>query len=207
MIIEIGAHHLAPHTSCVTDHHHSLLEYFGLCSLWQRVQRQKEQTWYDSPQTHLLRSSEWVFYSLANPFSEDSLALESRSCLCCPLRPSSHLCVRVFCLQCSLLGKLRLECADLLEARGVVLRDPAVFSFLWVVDFPLFLPKEDSPGELESAHHPFTAPHPSDVHLLHTEPEKVPVYFHLRKCGSKSREPLQCDPVLAAPEETVRLSP
>lgn len=74
---------------------------------------------------------------------------------------------------CSLLGKLRLECADLLEARGVLLRDPALFSFLWVVDFPLFLPKEGNPGELESAHHPFTAPHPSDIHLLHTEPEKV----------------------------------
>ncbi|XP_016077008.1 PREDICTED: aspartate--tRNA ligase, mitochondrial isoform X2 [Miniopterus natalensis] len=74
---------------------------------------------------------------------------------------------------CSLLGKLRLECADLLEARGVLLRDPALFSFLWVVDFPLFLPKEENPGELESAHHPFTAPHPSDIHLLHTEPEKV----------------------------------
>ncbi|XP_032948622.1 aspartate--tRNA ligase, mitochondrial [Rhinolophus ferrumequinum] len=74
---------------------------------------------------------------------------------------------------CSLLGKLRLECADLLEARGVVLRDPAVFSFLWVVDFPLFLPKEENPGELESAHHPFTAPHPSDIHLLYTEPEKA----------------------------------
>lgn len=74
---------------------------------------------------------------------------------------------------CSLLGQLRLECADLLEARGVVLRDPARFSFLWVVDFPLFLPKEGHPGELESAHHPFTAPHPSDVHLLSAEPEKV----------------------------------
>ncbi|XP_006867118.1 PREDICTED: aspartate--tRNA ligase, mitochondrial [Chrysochloris asiatica] len=74
---------------------------------------------------------------------------------------------------CSLLGKLRLECADLLEARGMVLRDSALFSFLWVVDFPLFLPKEDNPGELESAHHPFTAPHPSDIHLLYTEPEKV----------------------------------
>ncbi|XP_012409968.1 aspartate--tRNA ligase, mitochondrial [Trichechus manatus latirostris] len=74
---------------------------------------------------------------------------------------------------CSLLGKLRLECADLLEARGVVLRDPSLFSFLWVVDFPLFLPKEENPGELESAHHPFTAPHPSDIHLLYTEPEKV----------------------------------
>lgn len=74
---------------------------------------------------------------------------------------------------CSLLGRLRLECADLLETRGVVLRDPALFSFLWVVDFPLFLPKEENPGELESAHHPFTAPHPDDIHLLYTEPEKV----------------------------------
>nr|XP_045733389.1 aspartate--tRNA ligase, mitochondrial isoform X2 [Mirounga angustirostris] len=76
---------------------------------------------------------------------------------------------------CSVLGKLRLECADLLEARGLVLRDPALFSFLWVVDFPLFLPKEENPGELESAHHPFTAPHPSDLQLLYTEPKKEDV--------------------------------
>ncbi|KAJ3594899.1 hypothetical protein NHX12_004204 [Muraenolepis orangiensis] len=55
-----------------------------------------------------------------------------------------------------LLGKLRLQCAGLLEARGVALRDPAEFHFLWVVDFPLFLPKEEDPGALESAHHPFT---------------------------------------------------
>lgn len=74
---------------------------------------------------------------------------------------------------CSLLGKLRLECADLLETRGMVLRDPTLFSFLWVVDFPLFLPKEENPRELESAHHPFTAPHPSDIHLLYTEPKKA----------------------------------
>ncbi|ELK16263.1 Aspartyl-tRNA synthetase, mitochondrial [Pteropus alecto] len=73
---------------------------------------------------------------------------------------------------CSLLGQLRLECADLLEARGVVLRDPARFSFLWG-GFFFFLPKAGHPGELESAHHPFTAPHPSDVHLLSAEPEKV----------------------------------
>ncbi|XP_027790817.1 aspartate--tRNA ligase, mitochondrial isoform X2 [Marmota flaviventris] len=75
--------------------------------------------------------------------------------------------------ECSLLGKLRLACADILEMNGMVLRDPALFSFLWVVDFPLFLPKEDNPLELESAHHPFTAPHPGDIHLLYTEPEKV----------------------------------
>ncbi|XP_032776014.1 aspartate--tRNA ligase, mitochondrial isoform X2 [Strigops habroptila] len=74
---------------------------------------------------------------------------------------------------CSALGSLRLETADLLEAAGLVLRDPAAFRFLWVVDFPLFLPKEENPTELESAHHPFTAPHPSDTSLLYSDPTKV----------------------------------
>ncbi|XP_020654196.3 aspartate--tRNA ligase, mitochondrial isoform X1 [Pogona vitticeps] len=74
---------------------------------------------------------------------------------------------------CSALGKVRLESADLLEAGGLPLRDPSAFHFLWVVDFPLFLQKEENPAELESAHHPFTAPHPSDEHLLYTEPAKV----------------------------------
>ncbi|XP_030631353.1 aspartate--tRNA ligase, mitochondrial [Chanos chanos] len=71
------------------------------------------------------------------------------------------------------LGKLRLQCAELLEGHGVTVRDPSVFHFLWVVDFPLFLPKEDAPDELESAHHPFTAPVPEDAHLLYTQPHKV----------------------------------
>uniref|UniRef100_A0A8C5ET06 Aminoacyl-transfer RNA synthetases class-II family profile domain-containing protein n=1 Tax=Gouania willdenowi TaxID=441366 RepID=A0A8C5ET06_GOUWI len=47
------------------------------------------------------------------------------------------------------------------------------FHFLWVVDFPLFLPKEEKPDELESAHHPFTAPLVEDTHLLYTQPDKV----------------------------------
>uniref|UniRef100_A0A3B4B1L7 Aminoacyl-transfer RNA synthetases class-II family profile domain-containing protein n=1 Tax=Periophthalmus magnuspinnatus TaxID=409849 RepID=A0A3B4B1L7_9GOBI len=72
-----------------------------------------------------------------------------------------------------LLGSLRLQCADLLESHDVTLRDPSVFHFLWVVDFPLFLPKEEHPDELEAAHHPFTAPHPEDTALLYTEPHKV----------------------------------
>uniref|UniRef100_A0A8C1LLR3 Aminoacyl-transfer RNA synthetases class-II family profile domain-containing protein n=1 Tax=Cyprinus carpio TaxID=7962 RepID=A0A8C1LLR3_CYPCA len=72
-----------------------------------------------------------------------------------------------------LLGKLRLQCAELLECYGVPVRDPSVFHFLWVVDFPLFLPKEDDPEMLESAHHPFTAPVPEDAHLLYTHPHKV----------------------------------
>ncbi|XP_076151343.1 aspartate--tRNA ligase, mitochondrial [Alosa pseudoharengus] len=72
-----------------------------------------------------------------------------------------------------LLGKLRLQCADQLESHGILLRDPSVFHFLWVVDFPLFLLKEDHPEQLESAHHPFTAPVPEDTHLLYSEPHKV----------------------------------
>lgn len=106
-------------------------------------------------------------------FLRDGPALEP-GCVTAACSATELLAVPVFCSQCSLLGKLRLECADLLEAKGALLRDPARFSFLWVLDFPLFLPKEGHPGELESAHHPFTAPHPSDVHLLSTEPEKVP---------------------------------
>uniref|UniRef100_A0A8C7Y8F5 Aspartyl-tRNA synthetase 2, mitochondrial n=1 Tax=Oryzias sinensis TaxID=183150 RepID=A0A8C7Y8F5_9TELE len=72
-----------------------------------------------------------------------------------------------------LLGSLRLQCAELLESHGRPVRDPLAFHFLWVVDFPLFLPKEDEPQELESAHHPFTAPLPEDTALLFTEPHKV----------------------------------
>lgn len=72
-----------------------------------------------------------------------------------------------------LLGNLRLQCAELLESRGVSVRDPSAFHFLWVVDFPLFLPKEEEPEQLESAHHPFTAPLPEDTQLLYTEPHKV----------------------------------
>jgi aspartyl-tRNA synthetase len=72
--------------------------------------------------------------------------------------------------------------------RGVVLRDPKLFSFLWVVNFPLFLPKEENPTELESAHHPFTAPHPSDIHLLYTEPKKVPyLYFQIKRKHIKTK--------------------
>ena len=34
---------------------------------------------------------------------------------------------------------------------------------LWVIDFPLLVREE---GNLESAHHPFTAPHHEDRHLF-----------------------------------------
>ncbi|HEX3534024.1 MAG TPA: aspartate--tRNA ligase [Gemmatimonadaceae bacterium] len=44
-------------------------------------------------------------------------------------------------------------------------------SFLWVTDFPLFTREQD--GTLSSVHHPFTSPHPDDLHLLDSAPEKV----------------------------------
>jgi aspartyl-tRNA synthetase len=44
--------------------------------------------------------------------------------------------------------------------------------YLWVVDFPLF-EKDAQTGHLGSVHHPFTAPHPDDVDLLHSSPERV----------------------------------
>ncbi|XP_068196498.1 aspartate--tRNA ligase, mitochondrial [Antennarius striatus] len=72
-----------------------------------------------------------------------------------------------------LMGNLRLHCAELLESCGISVRCPSAFHFLWVVDFPLFLPKEEDPEQLESAHHPFTAPLPQDTQLLYTEPQKV----------------------------------
>ncbi|XP_035527406.1 aspartate--tRNA ligase, mitochondrial [Morone saxatilis] len=73
----------------------------------------------------------------------------------------------------TLLGNVRLQCAELLESCGVSVRDPSAFHFLWVVDFPLFLFKEEEPEQLESAHHPFTAALPEDTQLLYTEPHKV----------------------------------
>jgi len=44
--------------------------------------------------------------------------------------------------------------------------------FLWVVDFPMFA-KDPVTGALASVHHPFTAPHPDDIGLLATAPERV----------------------------------
>ncbi len=66
-----------------------------------------------------------------------------------------------------LLGALRLELG---KKQG--LRDKDKQAFLWVLDFPLFLPG-DKPGELASAHHPFTAPHDEDLGLLDKHPLQV----------------------------------
>ena len=62
----------------------------------------------------------------------------------------------------SVAGKLRTELA-----RHFLELGPKDFSFLWVVDFPLFEPSLDG-SRLESTHHPFTRPKKEDTHLLDT---------------------------------------
>ncbi|XP_077554375.1 aspartate--tRNA ligase, mitochondrial-like [Haemaphysalis longicornis] len=70
------------------------------------------------------------------------------------------------------LGRLRSEVHEVLCESGLAERlCPNDFRFLWVTDFPLFC--LDDEGSVKSSHHPFTAPHPDDAHLLHTDPLKV----------------------------------
>lgn len=68
---------------------------------------------------------------------------------------------------CNVLGQLRLICAEAKE-----LRDPDVFAFCWVYDFPLF-EYDETTGQLASAHHPFTGPKNEDIELLKTNPRIV----------------------------------
>lgn len=64
------------------------------------------------------------------------------------------------------LGRLRLLAA---EAANVISSER--YAFTWVTDFPLF--ERDETGDLQSMHHPFTAPHPEDVELLENNPLSV----------------------------------
>eukprot|EP01132_Coremiostelium_polycephalum_P010064 gene10064-12336_t len=78
------------------------------------------------------------------------------------------------------LGKTRILVANLMKKKGLLDIDPKQFNFLWVVDFPLFSPEDfmrsDSP--LVATHHPFTAPHPDDIHLMYSK--KVAEYSKIR---------------------------
>ena len=73
---------------------------------------------------------------------------------------------------CAILGRIRLEAAKLLIARGKLNIPADDFRFLWVVDFPLMTYDEEA-GRYVSTHHPFTSPVEEDIPLLDTNPTVV----------------------------------
>jgi len=73
---------------------------------------------------------------------------------------------------CHILGRIRLDCAVLLQKRGKVEIRPDDWKFLWVIEFPLMTYDEEQ-GRYVASHHPFTAPVPEDVELLESDPKAV----------------------------------
>ena len=67
----------------------------------------------------------------------------------------------------TVLGELRLEMGHRLK-----LTEPNLFTFTYVLNFPLLRRSEEA-GRWESEHHPFTAPWDEDIPFLDTAPEKV----------------------------------
>lgn len=68
---------------------------------------------------------------------------------------------------CQSLGRLRLKVGEELN-----LIDHNKHKMFWVLDFPMFEWDKDE-KKYVATHHPFTAPHPDDLHLLESEPAKV----------------------------------
>lgn len=73
---------------------------------------------------------------------------------------------------CSILGRIRLDCAELLKKRGRLTIPAGRWDFLWVVDFPLMAYDEDE-GRYVASHHPFTSPVEEDIPLLDSDPKAV----------------------------------
>jgi aspartyl-tRNA synthetase len=73
---------------------------------------------------------------------------------------------------CAILGRMRLEAAALLQARGKLAIPAGQYNFLWVVDFPL-MSYDEAEGRYLATHHPFTAPVKEDLKLLDSNPKAV----------------------------------
>lgn len=73
---------------------------------------------------------------------------------------------------CAILGRARLDAAQLLVKRGKMTLRADQWNFLWVVDFPLMSYDEEK-GSYAATHHPFTSPVPEDTHLLDSDPKAV----------------------------------
>jgi aspartyl-tRNA synthetase len=69
-------------------------------------------------------------------------------------------------MACEVLGTLRNDLG-----RPPVHEGP--YRYLWVVDFPLFVGVDEASGRPKPGHHPFTQPHPDDIHMLESDPLKV----------------------------------
>ena len=73
---------------------------------------------------------------------------------------------------CAILGRIRLEVAQLLQKRGKLTIKADDWKFLWVVNFPLMSYDEERKSYV-ATHHPFTAPVPEDAHLIDSNPRAV----------------------------------
>jgi len=67
---------------------------------------------------------------------------------------------------CEVLGTLRNDLG-----RPPVHQGP--HSYVWVVEFPLFVGLDKETGQPKSGHHPFTMPHPDDIDKLDSDPMSV----------------------------------
>jgi aspartyl-tRNA synthetase len=73
---------------------------------------------------------------------------------------------------CAILGRTRLEAAQLLVKRGKLTIRHDDWKFLWVVDFPLMSFDEEA-NRYVATHHPFTAPVAEDAQYLDSDPKRV----------------------------------
>jgi aspartyl-tRNA synthetase len=73
---------------------------------------------------------------------------------------------------CAILGRIRLEAAQLLVKRGKMTIRHDDWKFLWVVDFPLMSFDEEA-NRYVATHHPFTAPVGEDAQYLDSDPKRV----------------------------------
>lgn len=69
-----------------------------------------------------------------------------------------------FSVACSSLGAVRLAVGDRFN-----LRDPNVFAFCWIIDFPMF-EWSDEEKKIVAAHHPFCSIREEDIPLLESDP-------------------------------------
>ncbi|MBD2346597.1 aspartate--tRNA ligase [Anabaena subtropica] len=91
-------------------------------------------------------------------------------------------------------------------AREFGLIDPEKINLLWVVDFPMFEWNADE-KRLEALHHPFTAPHPDDLHDLKTaRAQAYDLVFNGFEVGGGSRRIYQRE-IQEQVFETIGLSP